>query len=211
MRRRCVRPEYSRGFSYHPLKILLSSRALMFRLFFFSCKDEKITGGIHGHCQDSVSIFPFKSQKTSLCTSSSEQHVCPYMLPAFHHITSHPSSSFLFLLLSFFFQLILVNDGFSKFLVLYAKDTLENKIQKGSRKCHITGLLAEAFSYPFTIIFTYLFVYAFVFLFCFVFTQHFLTASYLFVNLNTLYFAASLITIIIIIQQLLLFCASFNL
>lgn len=103
MGRRCVRPEYSRGFSYHSPKIL-SSRALMFRLFFFfSCKDEKITGWIHGHCPDSVSVFPFQSQKTSLCTSSSEEHVCPYTLPVFHHITSHPSSSFLFLLLSFFF------------------------------------------------------------------------------------------------------------
>jgi len=136
--------------------------------FFFPCKDKKITGWIHGHCQDSVSVFPFQSQKTSLCTSNSEEHVYPYMLLVFHHITSHPipfsssssaASSGLFLLMRDFQN--------SWYYMLKIPMKIRYRKVPGSVISLVLSnvLITEAFSYPFTIIFTYLIVYAFVFLF----------------------------------------------
>ena len=115
-----------------------------------------------------MSVFPFQSQKTSLCTSNSEEHVYPCMLLVFHHITSHPipfsssssaASSGLFLLIT----------DFQKSWYYMLKIPMKIRYRKvpGSVISLVLSnvLITEAFSYPFTIIFTYLIVYAFVFLF----------------------------------------------
>lgn len=176
MVRWCIWLEYSPGFLQFPSKPS-SERALVFRLF-FPARMRRSLGEFTDTAKTAVSVFPFQSQKTSLCTSSSEEHVCPYMLSVFS-ITSPPipllpfsssssaASSSLFLLMMDFQN--------SWYYMLKIPMKIRYRKVPGSVISLVLSnvLITEAFSYPFTIIFTYLFMYAFGFFFLVVcFAKH---------------------------------------